>query len=78
MAAGDVTERGDHDGDREAMRGGDAEEAEAAGAVEELIGADGAGAEEDQREGAEKFGRELLRNVVHTESSPPGRGTSPG
>ena len=52
MAAGDVAERGEHDGDGQAVGGGDAEEAEAAGAVEKLIGADGAFTEEDESEGA--------------------------
>src|SRR2546422_8322691 len=67
MAAGDVPNGRDHQADGEAMREGDAEQAEAAlpGAVQKLVGADGASAKEDQRECPDELRDELLGFGVH-------------
>ncbi len=71
MASGDVAERSDHDADRQAMRERDAEQSEAAlpACPEKLIGANRAGAKEDQRKRAHKFSDKLLRPVVHGSAS---------
>src|SRR5260370_10752291 len=65
MSAGDVAESGNHDGDSEAVRERNAKKAEAACAVQILIGANRAGAEENQRKCSEEFRDQLLRCAVH-------------
>ena len=65
VSAGNVAEGGNHDGDGEAVREGDAEKTESACAVQVLIGADRAGAEENQREGSDEFGDQFLPCAVH-------------
>ncbi len=66
MSAGNMAERGNHDGDSEAVRESDAEKAEsAARTVQILIRADRAGAEKNQREGSQEFRDQLLRHAVH-------------
>ena len=49
----------DHDGDGESVSGGDAKQPDTAlaGGAEILISADGADTDEDQREGADEFGK---------------------
>ena len=71
MAAGDVAEGGNHDGQGEAVSESDADEADIAGAVEELVSAESAFAEKDQGERAEKFGGKFLRVGVHAEGFRP-------
>jgi hypothetical protein len=71
VSTGDVAERRDHDGDRQAVGGGNAKQAGSARAVQELVGADGTSAEEDQGESADEFGYEFLRDGVHRD--PPRR-----
>ena len=71
MAAGDVAERGNHDGDGEAVSSGDAEKADARSVPWRiLVGADGARAEKNQSERADEFGGEFLRSVVHAKNLP--------
>src|SRR6202007_1107035 len=65
MAAGNVAEGRDPDGEGGAGGPGDAKKADAAGALEIAVRTDGAGAEENEREGAEKFRYELLEGGVH-------------
>jgi hypothetical protein len=60
-----VREPGVHYSNDEALCGGDEEQIGSACAVEELIGADGARAEKDERESAEEFGGQPLGKVVH-------------
>ena len=69
MAARNVAKGGNHDGDGETVRESNAEKAEAAGAVQVLIGADRAGAEENQGEGSDEFRDQLLRRVIHSKVS---------
>src|SRR5260370_35879704 len=69
MSAGDVAERGNHNADGQTMGQRDAEETEAAGAVQVLVRADRAGAKKNQRKRAEKFRDQLLRWAVHRGSS---------
>src|SRR5262249_40885599 len=69
VAAGDMAERGDHDGDGEAVSDGDAEQSERTGAVQELIGTDGPSAKENQSKRSDEFGGELLKDGVHREAS---------
>src|SRR5438046_2905353 len=73
MAAGDVAHCRNHNADREAVRERDAEKAQAAGAVQVLIRADGAGAKENQGKCADEFRYEFLRNAVHGDSSQDGK-----
>ena len=51
------------------MRERNTDKSDAAGAVQELICADGACSEENQGEGAQEFGGEFLRAGVHAKSS---------
>jgi hypothetical protein len=55
VTAGNVAERGNHDGDGEAVRESNAEKTDSARAVQVLIGAGRTGAEENQGEGSDKF-----------------------
>jgi len=50
---------------RNAVGQGDGEQGYPAGALQVAVRADGTGAEENEREGAEKFGSELLEGGVH-------------
>ena len=76
VAAGNVADRGDHDGDGHAVRDGDAEQADArsAAGAEELVRANRAGADEDEREDADKFGGKLLPKAVQDFSLGQARG----
>lgn len=58
VAAGNVTNRGDHDGDGEPVGGGDGKQSHAAltGGAKVLIGADGSDADENQSECADELG----------------------
>jgi hypothetical protein len=57
VAAGDVAEGGDHDGHSKTRGQRDAKKADApARGLQVAVGADGAGAEENQSEGTEEFG----------------------
>src|SRR5438874_1679775 len=74
MSAGNVAHCGDHEADGEAVREGDGEEADAAGAAQILSGANRAGAKENQGKGADKFRDEFLRKTVHGEFLPSRKG----
>ncbi len=65
MSAGDVAEGGNHDRNGESVGEGDAEKAEATNAMQILIGADGACAEENQGKRSQEFRDQLLRCAVH-------------
>jgi len=65
VAAGNVAQGGNHDGDGQSMGKGDAKKADAAGTLQVAIRANGAGAEENESEGAEKFGSKFLEGGVH-------------
>src|SRR5450432_3825521 len=71
MCSGNMAKRGDQNGDGEPGSQGHSQQADAAGAVaaELEVYAHGAGTEKDERKGAEKLGRELLRQVVHRVAS---------
>lgn len=66
MAAGNVSHGGDHDADGEAVGEGEAEDGDAAltGGAEILVGAEGAGGEEDDGESAEEFREQFLGEAV--------------
>ncbi len=66
VAAGDVSDGGDHDADGEAVGEGEAEDGDAAltGGAEILVGAEGAGGEEDDGESAEEFREQFLGEAV--------------
>jgi hypothetical protein len=66
VAAADVGGHGDEDGEREAVRGGDDEEARGlhvAGGVELLVGHDGAHADEDEQEQRDELRQRALERV---------------
>ena len=65
MAAGNVAKGGNHDADGEAVRERNAEKAEAAGAAQILVRADGAGSKENQGKRADEFRDEFLRDAIH-------------
>src|SRR5690349_2013634 len=73
MAAGNMAHRRNHNADREAVRERDAEKAQAAGAAQVLIRADGAGAKENQGKSADEFRDQFLRDAVHEGSSQDGK-----
>src|SRR5258708_16149666 len=73
MSAGDVPKRGNHDAEGQTMRQGNAEKTEAAHAVQILIRADRARAEENQRKGSEEFRDQFLRCAVHSKVSVHGK-----
>ena len=65
MAAGNVAKGGNHDAEGEAVRERNAEKAEAAGAAQILVRADGAGSKENQGKRADEFRDEFLRHAIH-------------
>ena len=69
MATGDVTERRNHECDGEAVSEGNGEKSGTEWFVEKAEGADGASAEENEREGANELGGELLGRGVHSDAS---------
>src|SRR5260370_30724 len=73
MSAGDGAERGSHDGDGETVGEGDAEKAEAAGAMQILVRADRARAEKNKRKRPEEFRDQFLRCAVHSKVSVRGK-----
>ena len=72
MAAGDMAERANHDGDGESVSHSDAEKSERVRCVGIPVHADGAFAKKDQSKRADELSRELLRKVVHQGASRPG------
>ena len=66
VAAGNVSDGGDHDADGEAVGEGEAEDGDAtlAGGAEVLVGAEGARREEDDGESAEEFCEQFLGEAV--------------
>src|SRR4029077_4952789 len=66
VAAGDVSDCGDHDADGESVRDGDAEQADAAlrGGVKKFVGDNRASAYEDKRKRADEFSDEFSGQAI--------------